>query len=104
MSKKTYIFMLSDKDRKRHEHIIEKGKVDRFVVQYETFVEDKWVPIVRYDTAHGYAHKDLMNADGSREKIFLGMANLNEALTLADIDINENWERYKERYFRRIKR
>jgi hypothetical protein len=27
-----------------------------------------------------------------------------EALTLADIDINENWERYKERYLRRIKR
>jgi len=32
MSKKTYIFMLSDKDRKRHDHIIVKGKVDKFVV------------------------------------------------------------------------
>ena len=71
-----------------------------FVVQYETLFEGKWVPVVRYDTAHGYAHKDLLNPDGTKEKIFLGAADLNEALTLADIDINENWERYKERYLR----
>jgi hypothetical protein len=104
MMKKYYVFMLSDIDRKRHEHITEKGKVAGFVVQYETLFEGKWVPIVRYDTAHGYAHKDLLNPDGSKEKIFLGVADLNEALTIADIDINENWERYKERYLRRIKR
>jgi len=103
MRKKTYIFMLTDKDRKRHEHITDKGKIIGFVVQYETLFESKWVPIVRYDTAHGYAHKDLMNPDGSKEQMFLGIVDLNNALTLADIDINENWERYKERYLRRIK-
>jgi hypothetical protein len=59
---------------------------------------------VRYDTAHGFAHKDLMNPDGSKEKILLGFLDLNEALTFADKDINENWGRYKERYFRRIKK
>jgi len=59
--------------------------------------------VVRYDTVHGYAHKDLINPDGSKEKIFLGEVDLNELLTLADKDINENWERYKDRYFRRIK-
>lgn len=104
MSKKTYIYMLTDEDRKRHEHIIEKGRVVGFVVQYETFFEEKWVPIVRYDTSHGYAHKDLINPDGTKEKIFIGEADFEEALTLADRDINENWERYKERYFRRLKR
>jgi len=45
-----------------------------------------------------------LNPDCSKEKIVLGTADLNEALTLTDIDINENWERYKERYLRRIKR
>ena len=95
--------MLTDKDRKRHEHLTDKGKVIEFVVQYETLFENKWVPIVRYDTAHGYAHKDLMNPDGSKEQMFLGIVDLNNALTLADIDINENWERYKERYLGRIK-
>jgi hypothetical protein len=50
-----------------------------------------------------YAHKDLIKPDGTKEKIFMGVANLNEALTLADKDINENWNRYKEMYLRRIK-
>ena len=104
MPKKTYIFMLSDTDRKRHEHLTEGAKVTGFVVQYEIFIEDEWMPVVRYDTAHGYAHKDLMNPDGSKEKIFMGTSDLNEALTVADMDIIENWERYKERYLRRLKR
>ena len=101
---KSYIFMLTDKDRKRHEHAVEKGKITGFVVQYEILFEEDWLPIVRYDTSHGYAHKDLLNPDGSEEKIFIGVTSLNEALVMADMDINENWERYKERYFRRLKR
>jgi len=104
MTRKTYIFMLSDEDRKRHEHLIDKGKVSGFVVQYEVLISDKWMPVVRYDTAHGYAHKDLINPDGTKEKIFIGVADFNEALTLADKDINENWERYKERFLRRLKK
>lgn len=95
--------MLSDSDRKRHEHIADKGRVIGFVVQYEVLIQDKWTPIVRYDTAHGFAHRDLMNPDESKEKIILGEVDLNEALTLADRDINENWERYKNRYFRRMR-
>ena len=82
---------------------IDKGKVIGFVVQYEVLISDEWKPVVRYDTAHGFAHKDLINPDGSKEKIFLGATDLDEALSLADKDGNENWERYKDRYFRRIK-
>lgn len=47
MKKKNYIFMLSDRDRKRHEHLIDKGKVVGFVVQYEILHESKWMPVVR---------------------------------------------------------
>jgi len=104
MAKKSYIFMLTDTDRKRHEHTVEKGKVLAFVVQYEILLERRWVPIVRYDTSHGYTHKDLINPEGAQEKILMGMADFAEALVLADMDINENWERYKERYFRRMRR
>ncbi len=104
MAKKSYVFMLTDTDRKRHEHTVEKGKVLAFVVQYELFLEGRWVPIVRYDTTHGYAHKDLINPDGTQEKTFMGMADFAEALVLADMDINESWERYRERYFRRMRR
>ena len=103
MNKKTYIFMLSDSDRKRHEHLKDKGKIIEFVVQYEMLYKDKWIPVIRYDTAHGFVHKDLINPDGSKEKIFMGEANLNEVMNIADKDINENWEKYKNRYLRRIK-
>jgi hypothetical protein len=34
----------------------------------------------------------------------LGKVDLNEALTMADKDISENWERYKDRYLRRLKK
>jgi hypothetical protein len=103
MTKKTYIFMLTDEDRKRHEHIIEKGKIVEFAVQYEIYHKNKWMPVVRYDTAHGYAHKDLLNPDGTQEKIFIGVADFNDALTVADRDIDENWVRYRERFLRRMK-
>ena len=84
--------------------MVDRGRVTGFVVQYETVIESKWMPIVRYDTAHGCAHKDLINPDGTKEKILIGAADFNEALLMADSDINENWERYKERYFRRMKK
>ena len=84
--------------------MLDKGKVSGFVVQYEVLFNEKWVPVVRYDTAHGFAHKDIIDPDGREEKIFIGIADLNEALILADKDINENWERYKERFLRRVKK
>ena len=103
MMRKSYVFLLTDNDRKRHEHLIEKGKVVGFVVQYETKVDDKWMPVVRFDTAHGYGHKDLIDPDGTKEKILMGDVGYNDLLTKADQDINENWMRYKNRFFRRMK-
>lgn len=48
------------------------------------------MPVVRYDIIYKYSHKDLMNPDGSKEKIFMGRSDLNEALALAvaDMDID----------------
>lgn len=86
---------LTSEDRKRHEHIQEKGKVIEFSVQYETLIEEKWVPVVRFDTAHGFAHKDLYTLDGKKNKVLLGPASYAEALNFADRDIRENWSRYK---------
>jgi hypothetical protein len=103
MTKKAYVFMLTETDRKRHEHMSDKGRVVEFIVQYETKLQDKWVPVIRYDTAHGFAHKDILNPDGTSEKILLGNVNYNELLTFAERDINENWQRYKDRYIGRIK-
>jgi len=72
------------------------------MVQYEAFIQGKWIPIVRYDTAHGFAHKDVFKPDGKVEKIFLGVLDWDDALTFADRDIDENWEKYKHQYLREL--
>ena len=104
MKRKEYIYLLSDTDRKRHVHTRMDKTITDFVVQYEILINDKWCPVVRYDTAHGYAHKALIHPDGSKEKVILGIYSYNVALTLADMDINQNWDTYKLRYLRRLKK
>lgn len=95
-----YSYLLTLYDRKRHEHTTVQGKVVKFVVQYETYLEGTWQPVMRYDTAHGFPHMDKVCPDGTVEKIPLLTADLAEALTVADRDIEENWERYKADYVR----
>ncbi len=96
-----YSYLLTLNDRKRHEHVTEHGSVTHFVVQYETFIEGEWRAVIRYDTAHGFPHIDRIFLDGTVEKIPLLTKNLGEALTVADQDIDENWERHKEAYLKR---
>jgi len=95
-----YSYLLTLNDRKRHEHVTERGVVKRFVVQYETFIEGSWCPVIRYDTAHDFPHMDRIRPDGTVEKVPLLTKDLGEALTFADQDIDENWGRYKETYLK----
>jgi hypothetical protein len=77
-----------------------KGKVVKInVVQYETLVKDEWLPVVRYDTAHGFFHRDVYLFGGHKHfKEFIFRPNLKEALTYAIQDIRINWEKYKSAY------
>ena len=62
MSEKDYLIYLTSEriDRFRHLHSLERGQITRFCVQYEAFIDGEWQAIVRYDTAHGRPHKDLI--------------------------------------------
>lgn len=79
------------------------GRVDRFTVQYETQVEDEIVPVVRYDTAHGYAHRDMLNWDGStrHSDSMSGHIDYAAAMDAAILDLETNWERYRYDFLRR---
>lgn len=72
---------------------IQKGKVIQFVVQLEFLATDQWTPVVRYDTAHGFAHRDRYRADGtvSRHEL-LPMNDYNQALTFAITDVCKKWK------------
>ena len=99
MGEKTYTRDLGEGARKRHYHKTEKGKVIYFAVQLEVELEGKWKPVIRYDCSHDFAHIDRQNNKGKKikENIYL---TYEESLTLADEDININWEFYKDKFLR----
>jgi hypothetical protein len=90
-------FGLSRKDRIRCAFETQKGKVARIlVVQYETLLHGKWTPVVRYDTAHGFFHRDVyIVGEKTHLKEFVFRPTLEEALTYAIHDIRQNWQKYK---------
>jgi len=95
-----YLIRIGDTDRYRHEHIRERGKIVHFRVQLETLIENRWYPVVRYDTSHGFAHRDLINKKGSVIKTPIFVRDYNDALTFAESDLKANWEIYKDRFLR----
>jgi hypothetical protein len=97
VAEKKYIITYSEDVRKRHYHKTTRGKVEKFMVQLEVKYERKWKEVVRYDCAHGYAHRDSYNLRGKHTKDELYLS-FEDALTLADDDIDDNWETYKHRF------
>ena len=91
-----FIVMLTPTDRYRHRHLRLKREVLSFAVQYETMFEEKWLPVVRYDTRHGFAHRDLFDNIGNSQKTPMFTEGYNEALTFAEFDIKSNWKAYKK--------
>lgn len=90
--------LLDDGNAIRVRFELERGQVLRFVVQLECRLEGEWYPVLRYDTAHGFAHCDLLHPSGKTEKIEMATRDYNEALTFAIEDLAENWEKYRRRY------
>jgi len=95
-----YVFFLSSEmeDRLRVLAHKESKEILEFLVQYEAFIQGKWYPIVRYDTAHNFAHKDTLHPDGRAEKQPLYFNNYNLAFTYAIMDLKRFWKEYREKY------
>jgi len=99
MAEKEYIIPYRENVRKRHAHTTTKGRVSRFMVQLEVKMEGVWEEVIRYDCAHGYAHRDIYNLLGKQKKEDLPL-RFEDALNLADDDIDDNWEIYADRFLR----
>lgn len=95
-----YVVPYSYNCRRRHYHKYAHGKILEFSTQLEVKIKDKWYVPVRYDTSHGFSHKDIIHANGMREKVPLGIPDYNEALTFAQIDLDTNWQIYKKRFYK----
>jgi len=95
-----FTVILTPEDRYRHHHVRFRGDVLSFIVQYETKMEGKWLPVVRYDTRHGFAHRDLLDREGEKQKTPIFTKDYNEGLTFAEYDIKSNWPIYKQQFLR----
>jgi hypothetical protein len=93
-----YATRIGPSDRYRHLHIQERGKIVFFRIQYETRVGNMWYPVVRYDTSHGFVHRDRMDLKGTVVKTPLFHQDYNDALTFAESDLKLNWEYYKGKF------
>jgi hypothetical protein len=105
MNEKEYLYYFTSErqDRFRYHHFLTEGRIVRFSIQYEALIGATWRPIVRYDTAHGRPHKDLLHPDGSQDKVEFYGYNREEVLTLGERDIKTNWQRYRAEYEQEIK-
>jgi ABC-type transport system substrate-binding protein len=100
LGEKSFVVPLgeSDSDRYRLYCETERGQVIVFRVQYEAFMNGEWRPIVRYGTAHGFPHRDLLHHNRPGEKTeYPGWSNA-EVLTLGQEDIKRNWQAYRAEY------
>jgi hypothetical protein len=86
----------------RHLHVRVRERIVFFRVQLETRLGTEWLPLVRYDTAHGFAHRDLLDKRGQAEKTPLFNQDLNDALTFAENDLKTNWQSYKQRFLEEL--
>ena len=83
--------------RLRHRHQTDRGAVVSFAIQLEVHLKGRWRSVIRYDSAHGQAHRHVYRArkKSTREALNLDLA---DALTFAEGDMKQNWRRYIEEY------
>lgn len=84
--------LLSDANALRVRFEIVNGQVQKFVVQLECrFGDDvEWTPVMRYDSAHGFAHCDRLHPYDESIKITTPTQDYNQALTFAMNDLADN--------------
>ena len=104
MGEKGWEELLTHRGRLRVAFATERGEVTQIViVQYEAEIGGRWRPLVRYDMAHGFLHRDVIGPDGTEEKLKIPYANLGEALQEALEELHRQWEFYRRVYEERMK-
>lgn len=90
--------LFDDRNAARVSFELERAEVVRFVVQLECRYNGEWIPVVRYDTHHGFAHRDLLHPLREPTKTEMPVRDYNEGLTFAIRDLSAQWENYRRRY------
>ena len=89
-------------NRLRVRLITENGELIDVMYQFESFINNNWIAIVRYDCAHGFFHRDVLMPNGDKEKKSIEIDSLKNASKYAEQDLKDRWEWYKERYIKKL--
>lgn len=78
-----------------------RGQVVVYTAQYETTIHGARTPVMRFDNAHGFAHRDRLDRSGRvvEKRAIAGNPDPGAALTQAQQDIVANWRRYRAEFF-----
>jgi len=88
----------------RHHHVSNGKEIVEFRIQLEIFVDEEWYPVVRYDTAHGKPHRDILHPNGGQTKNWFEGYEVADVLTIGQKDIMENWLAYRKRVMKELKK
>ena len=75
----------------------------RFTVQLEIEKFGEWLPVVRYDNAHGFCHRDDIHPDGTQDKTAVYVGDINTTFTYAIQDLRSNWIAHRTRFLGEMK-
>jgi hypothetical protein len=77
----------------------DRGRILWFVVQLEIILDEQWLSITRYDTAHGFIHRDDMRPNGEQFKSGpLIFPSYEDGMNFAINDLRTNAAWYVERF------
>jgi hypothetical protein len=99
MNDSEFFIALPDAMSLRVRYRKDRGRILQFVVQLEMLINYVWTPIVRYDNAHQFVHRDDLRPDGSQIKTPpMLFANNEDAFNFALQDLRTNYRFYALRY------
>jgi hypothetical protein len=106
MGEKEFLIYLDEaqENRYRYWHVWEQGVIVEFRIQYEAFIEEYWHPVVRYDSAHGRPHRDVLHPIDPETKEWFPNYRNTDVLSIGQRDIVANWPTYRARYEREMNR
>lgn len=99
MEQREFFVPLPDEAALRVRYVKDRGRILRFTVQLEVYLEETWTPVTRYDNAHRFVHRDDMRPDGTQIKTPpMAFASNEDAFNFALRDLRVNFSLYVERY------
>lgn len=77
----------------------DRGRIQKFIVQYYTWVNKKQCTVLRIDNCHGFVHKHTFHLQRKEYTVRLDEGDLNRAFTSAHQYVLKNHKKILENYY-----